>query len=139
MNQKGVSPLIVTVILVGFVFVISVVVFSFGIDIHKSTMKDQEINLEKLGLINYDAYFKDDDCRGDPEVGDDENCYRLLISSNEDMELEFVVRTVSDFGADIDRFAFEPYQQRVITVAYPNTLKEDVYAEVTPVEVSEEN
>jgi hypothetical protein len=135
MNQKAVSPLIITVILVGFVFVISLVVFSFGIDIHKSTMEDQEINLEKLGLINFDAYFKDDTC----EAGGNEFCYRLLISSSEDIPLEFVVRTVSDFGADIDRFEFEPYQQKVVTITYPKSMKEDVYAEITPVEVSEEN
>ena len=79
--------------------------------------------------------FKEDDC----EAGGNEFCYRLLISSSEDMDLEFVVRTVSDFGADIDRFVFEPYQQKVVTITYPKSMKEDVYAEITPVEVSDDN
>ena len=136
MNSRGVSPFIVTVLLVGFVFVIGIVIFSFGIDIHRSTMEDQEVNLERLGLINYDAYFKDDVCRDDPEVGSDEYCYRLLISSSEDMNLKFIVTTVSDYGADIDEFEFEPYQQKVVTIAYPKSMKEDVYAEITPVEIS---
>jgi len=134
MNNKAVSPLIVTVMLIGVTIVVSVVVFSFGMQIQTNAIDNQETDLTKLGLVQFSAYY-----RGEPVCVPENNslCYSLLLVNNEDFDLRFVVKTHTSLGMDIsgpEGLELGAYEQKVFIINYPVGLGEvDIYAEVDAV------
>jgi hypothetical protein len=133
MNKRGVSPLIVSVLLVGLTFVVGIVVIGFGTDIQKLSIENQETDLEVLGWVQFSAYYKDASCT--PEAN--HHCYRLLIVNNEDLPINFIVKTNSLLGKEIsgpDEYFLGPYEQKVFNINYSSSLgNESVFAEVDPV------
>jgi len=131
--------LIVTSILVGLTFVISVTIFGFGTQIQKSAIESNTYNLKELGLVKFSAYYKDADCT--PEDGN--HCYRVLIRNNENFQMKFVVRTNSPSGSSTegpDNIVLNAYEQKVFNINYPTQLgEENIYAEIDPVVKLEEN
>ena len=129
MDKRGISPLIATTMLIGMTMVIAVVVFGFGHNVLYSVQEDQELDLKEAGLVNYDAYYKDSVCN----VEDGESCYNLLFSSNEGFPLKFSVITHANGGmhlSDSEDYFFEPFEQKIFVIIFPDKLGKANYAEV---------
>ena len=126
--------MIVTSLLVGMTFVVAILVGVWGTEIHQSMIKKQETDVEKLGLVNYDVYYKDSNCS---VVG--ENCYRMLFVNNEDFLMSFVIVTSTDLGSHVsgpDGYKLGPYEQKLFNISYPSSLgKEGIYAKVDAVKI----
>lgn len=133
MNKRGISPLIVSVLLVGLTFIVGIVVIGFGTNIQKEVIGNQETDLEVLGWVQFSAHYKDASCT--PESNN--HCYRLLIVNNEDIPINFIVKTNSPLGKEISgpgEFFLGPYEQKVFNINYSSMLgNESIYAEVDPV------
>jgi hypothetical protein len=135
MNKRGISPLIISVILVGFTIAIGVTVILWGTNVQKSTIKNQETDTKNLGLLNFDAYYKDSNCNA--VAG--ENCYRLLLINHENFDLGFVIKTHTSLGSHIsgpENYILGPYDQKTFDISYPAELGvEEVYAEVDAIKI----
>jgi flagellin-like protein len=134
MNKRGISPLIATSLLVGMTIVIGVVVIGFGHNILYSVQQNQELDLVKAGLVNYEVYFKDTNCN---ETG---NCYKMLFSNGENFPLKFSVITHAEFGSHIsgpENYLLNAYEQKVFIITYPSDLGMANYAEVDAFVVEE--
>lgn len=129
MNKRGINPLIATTLLVGMTFVIGIVVMGFGHNLLYSAQQEQGENLQNVGLVNYDAYYRDEVC----DETQTEDCYRMLFSSNEDSALKFNVITHAEGGiyfSESDEYFLEPFEQKIFTIYFPKELGDAEYAEV---------
>ena len=141
MDKKGISPLVMAVILVGITITVGVVIVGFGHNIVYSTQQNQELDLVKAGLVNYDTYYKDAECNEeDPEVPKGNSCYRMLFSNGEKFPLKFSVVTHAEFGVHVsgpDEYLLNAYEQKVFIISYPSDLGDADYAEVNAFIVEE--
>ena len=127
MKKRGVSPLIASIFLVGITVVVSVIIFGWGNTLLYSMQEDQELDLVKLGMVDFDAKYRDVGC----SVDSGSFCYSLLLINNEDFDLNFLVRTKSDLGVDVDGpFVVGAYEQKIFNISFLDSMGRDVYAEV---------
>jgi hypothetical protein len=115
-------------------FVVAILIGIWGTDIHQSIIKKQETDVEKLGLVNYDVYYKDSNCS---VAG--EKCYRMLFVNNEDFSMRFVIVTHTDLGNHVSGpggYELGPYEQKLLNISYPSNLGDKgIYAEVDAVKI----
>ncbi len=138
MNKRGLSPLIMTVILVGITITIGVFIIGFGHDIVYSTQQNQELDLVKAGLVNYDVYYKDINCSG--QVNLNESCYGMTFVNKEGFALRFGVTTHAEFGVHVgnpENYFLDAYEQKVFIISYPSDLGDADYAEVNAFVIEE--
>ena len=125
MNLKGISPLIATVILVGFTILIgSIVLLTSTETINQETSNINEL-LEKPLVVRFNAQYGGNcsqagsiTCSSDVNPND-QACYNLLVENTEDFNVNYVIRTHSELGSDFcGPFEIEAFNSKFIDVIY---------------------
>ncbi len=97
MDKRGISPLIATVLLVGFTIVLAAYLFSSNIG--GKVIKTAETMQESSELIQFSAEYSDVNCTVDTLSGD--KCYSLLIKNEESKDVGYIIRTIGNIGSDV--------------------------------------
>ena len=103
MNKKGVSPLIVTVILIGFVFVMASFIFMWSSGLTKGEMEKQSFTFQILdfGVRASPGVSCDDDACINNRIDcddDAEKCYCILIVNEESKNVNYLVTTTGNLS-----------------------------------------
>tara|TARA_Y100000310_G_C20621944_1_gene783833 strand:+ start:514 stop:921 length:408 start_codon:yes stop_codon:yes gene_type:complete len=129
MNKKGISPLIATILLVGLTVVLAVGVLNWT----RSTTEglQENVDLSQPVEVSFDAEFRGtENC----EQSDDTYCYELLITNNENFDVNYLITTITSQGIeieDIDDYSLGSYESKLFTVYYDQSLgNENVEAKV---------
>lgn len=141
MNKRGISPLIATVILVGFAIVLSAVVFTSN-PAEKAISQFEEMQTS-AAPIQFSAEYKGDlTCTYNPALGD--SCYTLLINNEENIDVGYIIRTLGEDGsADVfgEDVFLSPRESKLVDVTFDKTKvgdPETVSAEIIPITFDED-
>ena len=124
-NKKGISPLIVSVILVGFTILMAGAIFSWTQTVTEGQMRTAQEWSESSADYDYGAeYFSD--C-GDTSITDINctngrtTCYQLKIENEEDVPADYIIETSGNLGLELcGPFRLEPFQSQIVNVYYNN-------------------
>ncbi|MBU1245839.1 MAG: archaellin/type IV pilin N-terminal domain-containing protein [Nanoarchaeota archaeon] len=134
--KKGISPLIVSVILIGCVIALAAFMFSSISGSTKGTLDTVGEWQSSSRLIDFKVESKGDcNLEEHEQIGDGtENCYTLLIENQMDEEISYVVRTIMGGEVQIaETEPFAPYVSKFIDVNFDSVAGEEMTAEVIPV------
>jgi hypothetical protein len=147
-NKKGMSPLIITVILVGFTLVLSTSIFWWT---QESVVDTQISNIPTdwrgAEYLQFSASFSS---ACDPAVtydhectGHGATCYVLLVENEEDNPVNYIIETSGNLGVEsCGPFEVDSYASKLVKVQFDNStvgMPEDscdgcwLEAEVTPI------
>ena len=153
MNKRGISPLIISVILVGFVVVLGSFIFIWTSGLTKGEMEKQSFEFEILDYgaraspgvneegsacfeICGEGYMGGDRAYCDDGAGE---CYCLLIINNEGKNVNYLVTTTGDgvgtSVCDPDDIELGAYESKVFGIVFDDSIvgTEDLEAEVEAV------
>ena len=125
-NKKGMSPLIVTIILVGFTLVLSTGIFMWTQDSVVGNQIDSiPENWRGAEYLQFSASFSsacdnvtvyDHNCTGRGST-----CYVLLVENEEDNPVNYVIETSGNLGIDsCGPFEINNYESKLVKVQFDN-------------------
>ncbi len=124
-NKKGISPLIVSVILVGFTVLMAGAIFSWTQTVTEGQMRTAQEWSESTRDYDYGAeYFSDCSDTGITDINctnGGTTCYQLKIENKEDVLADYIIETSGNLGVEIcGPFSLEPFQSQIVNVYYNN-------------------
>ena len=135
--KKGVSPLIASVILVGFTIVLAAFMFFNLSSNTRSLFGTVEDTQKSSRLIDFSVKTSPDmDCdKVNYKIGNGNICYVILVENEMGEEISYIVRTIGDKGVDISQTdKFEPFISKWVAVSYDkDKVGSNVKAELIPV------
>ena len=127
MKKRGVSPLIISVILVGFSFVLFITVFAWSSTLTKDSIESIEFSPNRLDFKVEWSEETHEDCVGTQET----YCYVLLIENEEGFDVNYRILTKSSKGVEISEgYSLGAYESDLFEVTYPKSLGREVNAVV---------
>jgi len=143
MNKRGISPLIATVLLVGFAIVLSAIVFNSN-PAERAISQVEEMQTSATP-IQFSAEYKGDvACEEEVILGTGEDsCYTLLIKNEENEDVGYIIRTIGEDGS-VDVFGqdvfLNPRESKLVYVTFDRDKvgnPEKVSAEIIPITFDE--
>lgn len=138
--KKGVSPLLASVILIGVVIVFASFMFYSISGFSERTIGSTEDVIESARLIDFKVKLLSPSppCADASEhVGDEDNCYVILIENQMGEEISYIVRTVGETGVDLagETGMFSPFVSKTVAVHFDSekTGEDGISAEVVPI------
>jgi len=131
MKKKGISPLIAIILAVGFVIILSAVIFNYGFGIVDKVIKDSE---KSPSIVDFDVEWIDSNA-GCIE-SEDNYCYALLITNNEDFTVNYIIITISSEGVEVsgpEDYETSVYESKRFNIYYDKKLGEDIEVKVRAV------
>lgn len=131
MEKKGISPLVAIILIVGFVIILSVMIFSYGTVILDKVMKDAE---KSPSIVDFDVEWID--LNTGCIESEDNYCYALLITNNEDFIVNYIIITISSEGVDVngpEDYETLSYESKRFNIYYDKKLGEDIEVKVRAV------
>jgi hypothetical protein len=128
--KRGISPLIASVFLFGFAFVIGVIVFLGSSNLNQDIMEQQDRQIATAVILDLDAsHSPEADCptlwAADPKCGlGATNYYCLLIENEENRVVNYMVKSKGSIGMEVcspENFELQPFQSKVFAVGYNST------------------
>lgn len=140
--KRGISPLIASVILVGFVVVLAAFMFSNMGKVTKGTFETAEGWQSSARLIDFEVELKPTILCADVSYkicSDKEfSCYVVLIENKMAEDISYIVRTIGDDGVDVcETGIFEPFTSKMVAV-YIEDVGANIKAEIVPVSYTDE-
>ena len=146
MKKRGVSPLLASVILVGFTITFAAFMFFNLSGTTKGTLGTVEDLKESSRLIDFKISLSpeiscDDIADQNFSIGNGDKCYSLLIENQMNEDISYVVRTIGDRGVQIANTpVFPAFSSKWIAVSYYEDVvgtENSVNAEIIPVSYQE--
>ena len=134
MKKRGISPLIATVLLVGFVIIVGIIFIIFGGEVIDRQIEDQEEDIDVLTLdINIDLYGYSTDCENVPSW-----LSVLIDNKGNETSVGFIAKINFEEGFQIIRTntVLRSHQQGRVYFTGLECNKEITWIEITPIIVS---
>ena len=131
MEKKGISPLIAIILVVGFVIILSFMIFTYGTGIVDKIMKDAE---KSPFVVNFDVEWIE--LNTGCIESEDNYCYALLVTNNEDFTVNYIMITISPEGVEVngpEDHETSPYESKRFNIYYNKKLGEDIEVKVRAV------
>ncbi len=127
MEKRGISPLVISVLLIGFSFVLFITFFAWSSTLTQDSMNDIDFS---PNIYDFDVEWSEE-TYNDCEESADEYCYVLLVTNNEGFDVEYRVITRSSLGSEVDEgYSLEAYESDLFVVRYVRSLGKEVNAVV---------
>jgi hypothetical protein len=127
MKKRGVSPLIISVILIGFTFVLFITFFSWSSTLTQSSFNDIDFS---PSLVDFNVKWSEE-TYNDCEETKNNYCYVLLVENEEGFDVNYRVVTRSSKDIEVDEgYSLGAYESNLFIVHYDNSLGKDINAVV---------
>jgi hypothetical protein len=133
MNKKGISPLIATILLIGFGTILAFLVFSYGTNVVDDLLK----NAERSPIIelSFDSEWIEENTGCLESI--DNYCYSILITNNEGFTVNYIITTITSEGVTLngpEEYELFSYEPKTFIISYPKELgNEEVNAKIRAV------
>ena len=140
--KRGISPLLASVILVGFVVVLASFMFFSISGTTKGTLGTVKTWEESSRLIDFKLSLSPEiNCTdvtdANYEIGGGDMCYTVLIENQMNEDISYIVRTMGDKGVQIANTpVFPAFTTKWVAISYAEDVvgsEDSVTAEVIPV------
>ena len=140
--KRGISPLLASVILVGFVIALASFMFFSISGTTKGTLGTVKVWEESSRLIDFKLSLSPEiNCTdvtdANYEIGGGDMCYTVLIENQMNEDISYIVRTMGDKGVQIANTpVFPAFTTKWVAISYAEDVvgsEDSVTAEVIPV------